>query len=44
VTPGKRADLVLLDRDPTENIRNTRAISFVVKRGRVLRPADILGR
>jgi imidazolonepropionase-like amidohydrolase len=44
VTPGKRADLVLLDRDPTENIRNTRAIALVVQRGRVLRPADILGR
>jgi imidazolonepropionase-like amidohydrolase len=40
VAPGKVADLVLLDRDPLIDIRNTRAIRAVVVRGRLLaRPA-----
>jgi imidazolonepropionase-like amidohydrolase len=33
---GKRADLVLLDRDPTADIRNTRSISLVVQHGEVV--------
>ena len=33
VAEGKRADLVLLDRDPTTDIRNTRAIWRVIKDG-----------
>jgi imidazolonepropionase-like amidohydrolase len=44
VSAGKRADLLLLDRDPTKDIRSTRAISLVVNRGRVSRPEDILRR
>ena len=38
---GKRADLVLLDADPLTDIRNTRRISAVVVRGRLLARPDI---
>jgi amidohydrolase family protein len=34
--PGKVADMVLLDANPLEDIRNTRKISMVVLRGRIL--------
>ena len=33
--PGKLADLVLLDANPLDDIRNTRKISLVVLKGRV---------
>jgi imidazolonepropionase-like amidohydrolase len=33
---GKRADLVLLDADPTLDIRNTRRIAWVMQSGRIL--------
>lgn len=36
VEPGKRADLVVLDANPLEDIRNTTAIDSVVVRGRVI--------
>jgi imidazolonepropionase-like amidohydrolase len=36
ITPGRRADLVLLDADPLRDIRNTTRISAVVVGGRVL--------
>lgn len=35
ITPGKRADLVVLDADPSRDIHNTTKIDFVVKNGRV---------
>jgi imidazolonepropionase-like amidohydrolase len=35
VTPGKLANLVVLDADPTHDIHNTTKIDFVVKHGRV---------
>lgn len=35
VTPGRLADLVVLDADPSRDIRNTTKIDFVVKHGRV---------
>jgi cytosine/adenosine deaminase-related metal-dependent hydrolase len=35
VETGKAADLVLLDADPLEDVRNTRKISIVVLRGRI---------
>jgi imidazolonepropionase-like amidohydrolase len=38
---GRRADLVLLDADPLENIANTRTIVAVVARGKLLRPDDL---
>jgi imidazolonepropionase-like amidohydrolase len=42
ISPGRRADLLLLDADPTADIRNTRRISRVVKDGRVYDPAALL--
>lgn len=35
ITPGKLADLVVLNADPSRDIRNTAKIDFVVKHGRV---------
>lgn len=35
ITPGKLADLVVLDADPSRDIHNTTKIDFVVKNGRV---------
>ncbi len=42
ITPGKLADLVVLDADPLADITNTRAIWRVVKGGVVLIPDRIL--
>lgn len=33
--PGKLADLIILDKNPLENIKNTNTISFVMKNGRM---------
>jgi imidazolonepropionase-like amidohydrolase len=33
IEPGKGADLIVLDRNPLENIRNTNSIRFVMKNG-----------
>ncbi len=41
VAPGRRADLLLLDADPREDVRHTRAISGVVLRGRWLPRAEL---
>jgi Tol biopolymer transport system component/imidazolonepropionase-like amidohydrolase len=41
LAPGKLADIVLLERDPLENIRNTQSIWQVVKGGRVFDPAKL---
>ena len=41
VAAGKRADLVLLDADPTKDIRNTRRIQAVLINGRLLQRAAI---
>jgi imidazolonepropionase-like amidohydrolase len=43
ITIGKQADLVVLRSDPTLDIRNTRDIAFVVKRGRVVSAPDATG-
>ena len=41
IEPGMRADLVLLDANPLDNIDNTRKIRMVVARGRVLGRSDL---
>lgn len=41
IAPGKLADLVLLDADPIQDIRNTRRIAYVVQGG-VPRTPDVL--
>jgi len=42
VAAGKAADLVVLDADPTADIRNTRRIARVIHDGRVCAPAGVL--
>ena len=37
VATGRRADLVLLSRDPRQDIRNTRLIAWVMQRGEVVK-------
>jgi imidazolonepropionase-like amidohydrolase len=41
VAVGKRADLLLLDADPSLDIQNTRRIAAVVMRGQLLRRPDL---
>lgn len=41
LAPGKLADVLLLDADPLENLRNTQAIWRVVKGGRVFDPNEL---
>ena len=33
--PGKLADLIIMDKNPLENIRNTNTIQYVMKNGRL---------
>lgn len=42
IAPGRRADLVLLDANPIEDIRHTRRIALVVRGGIVCDPAVLL--
>ena len=35
IESGKLADLLVLDKDPLENIRNTNTIKYVMKNGRL---------
>jgi imidazolonepropionase-like amidohydrolase len=39
--PGKEADLVVLGASPLEDIRNTRQVDLVIKRGAQFDPADL---
>jgi imidazolonepropionase-like amidohydrolase len=41
IGPGKRADLLLLDANPLEDIRNTKKIRAVILRGKVLSKTDL---
>lgn len=41
ITAGKVADLLLLSKDPTVDIRNTRAIDTIILRGRLLNHASL---
>jgi imidazolonepropionase-like amidohydrolase len=40
LTPGRVADIVLLAANPADDIRNTRAIRYVIKGGAVVREPD----
>jgi len=39
---GKKADMVLLDKNPLDDIRNTKTIAAVISKGRWLTPAELL--
>jgi imidazolonepropionase-like amidohydrolase len=41
VAPGKRADLVLVDGDPTRNIADIRKIALVLKDGNAYYPSEL---
>lgn len=41
IVPGKRADLVLVDGDPTADIADIRKLALVIKGGRAYYPAEI---
>lgn len=41
ITPGKRADLVLVDGDPTKDIANLRKVVLVITQGKLVSPRDI---
>jgi len=41
IAPGKWADLVLLDRNPLDNIANTQKIAAVIVNGRYLSRAEL---
>jgi imidazolonepropionase-like amidohydrolase len=41
IAAGQRADMVLLDADPTQNIENTQKISAVILAGRFLPRKDL---
>ena len=42
ITAGKLADIVLLDANPLDDIRNTRRINTVIHLGHICNPADLL--
>ena len=42
IVTGKQADLILLNANPLDDIRNTRQIELVIRSGIVCRPKDIL--
>lgn len=41
ISPGKRADLVLVDGDPTINIADIRKIALVIKQGKAYYPSEL---
>lgn len=42
IEPGKRADLLVLDADPLEDIRNTRTLELVIRGGEVIDRSSLL--
>jgi len=42
IAPGKLADLVVLDADPLADLQNLSRASYVLRDGRVFRPAELL--
>lgn len=41
ITPGKLADLILIDGDPTRNIEDIRKVALVITRGKLIYPNEI---
>jgi imidazolonepropionase-like amidohydrolase len=41
IEAGKRADLIVLDANPLDNISNIRKLRWVIANGRVLEPAKL---
>ncbi len=41
ITPGKYADLVLVDGDPTTNIADLRKVALVITQGKIMSPTEI---
>ena len=41
---GKQADLVILNSNPAENIKNTRKIDMVLKKGVIYYPSELLSK
>jgi imidazolonepropionase-like amidohydrolase len=41
ITPGKLADLILVDGDPTTNISDIRRVALVMKEGTIYHPSEI---
>jgi imidazolonepropionase-like amidohydrolase len=41
ITPGKFADLILVNGDPARDIRQIRKVELVVKNGDLYRPAEL---
>jgi hypothetical protein len=44
VTPGSRADLLVLGKNPLDDIRNTRALEFVIAAGDAVDRSSLLVR
>jgi len=42
IEPGKKADLIVLNKDPLKDIANTKSILLVLKDGKIVRD-DLLG-
>jgi imidazolonepropionase-like amidohydrolase len=42
ISPGRRADLILVDGDPTRDISDLRKVALVVKGAQAYYPADVL--
>ena len=41
ITPGKYADLILVDGDPTTNIADIRKVALVITQGKIMSPTEI---
>ena len=41
---GKQADLVILNSNPVEGIKNIRNLEFVIKKGDIFYPANLLSK